>query len=236
MAGCAEGEFWDGLVGRCMACEMVCRHTHTHTHARCSDYCVSRRCRATTGHFYDQLLKQCFTCKQVCGSHPPECAAECQAQAPTVRVEVRPAVEAAVPGVSSRGSSVLGVCVLGGCVTLVVCSLSLLLLLLLHRRHAATRGQQRAQQPQQHTRQKGQDVEGQKGCWATETCVHCFPESGEATPTPHRLAEFHNPAPNGPLLPQDNCCHGNVVSPKQQSEKHSQSPLHIICSPEQNSL
>ncbi|XP_041941612.1 tumor necrosis factor receptor superfamily member 13B [Alosa sapidissima] len=238
MGGCMEGTFWDGLVQRCLPCEMVCQHanTHTHAHARCSDYCASHRCRATAGHFYDQLLKKCFSCGQVCGSHPPECVTECQAQTTAVSAVVSPVVEAAGPGVSSRGSSVLGVCVLGACVALIICSISLLLLLLLHRRHTATRGQQRAEQPQQHAHQKGQDVEGQQWCWATETCVHCFPESGKATPTPHRLAGFQNPTSNGPLLLQDNCCHANVDSPKQQSEKHSPSPVHIICSPEQNSL
>ncbi|XP_031434685.1 tumor necrosis factor receptor superfamily member 13B [Clupea harengus] len=247
---CREGEFWDGLVRKCMPCEMVCQQAHVP--ARCTDYCVSSRCRATADHFYDQLLKKCLSCALVCGTHPRECVTQCHAQTPIVSDLLRPAVVAAVPVWSSRGSSVLVFSLLGVCVLLLL-ACSICLALLLHRRHSATRGQQRAQQQLTHQRkQKGQDVEGQKWHWATETCVHCFPRSEEGTPTPHRLADSQNPptphrlagsqnpTPNGRLLQQDNCCYANGLSHRQQcesmSEKQRNSPLHIICSPAQDSL
>ncbi|XP_062331205.1 tumor necrosis factor receptor superfamily member 13B [Osmerus eperlanus] len=139
---CSEGNYWDGLVKRCISCQMVCKQTQ-HI-VRCTDYCVSQQCRAVSGQYYDRLLKKCLRCAEVCGSHPSECSHHCQTQGP-VQPSLSPVIDTALPTAPHRGhspprglphSAVLIYSLLGLCLVLLLCTLSLALVVVLRRARA----------------------------------------------------------------------------------------------------
>ncbi|XP_029540419.1 tumor necrosis factor receptor superfamily member 13B-like [Oncorhynchus nerka] len=170
--GCPEGHFWDGLVRKCLTCQMVCQQPHHHL--RCIEYCVSLGCKAVPGQYYDRLLKKCLTCAVVCGNHPSECSHQCQTQQPDLSATLRPVDGTVFQNPTTKGGSLLsGVpnsvilvySLLGFCLALLLLTLSLALLVLLRRasargpRPGATqssptqgRGSQEAQEPNQHSK------------------------------------------------------------------------------------
>uniref|UniRef100_A0AAY4D895 TNFR-Cys domain-containing protein n=1 Tax=Denticeps clupeoides TaxID=299321 RepID=A0AAY4D895_9TELE len=130
--GCPAGQYRDGLLRRCMPCQVVCQHPHGHA-GRC-----------------------------VCGHHPSECASMCEGKTVSCECILRPD-GAAVRTMDSRGSPGGAVLysLLGLCVMLLICSLSMALLVLL-RKGKGQRTQQEPsmdQQPNKHGRSsRGLDI------------------------------------------------------------------------------
>ncbi|XP_041714114.2 tumor necrosis factor receptor superfamily member 13B-like [Coregonus clupeaformis] len=169
--GCPEGHFWDGLVRKCLTCQMVCQQPQHHL--RCIEYCVSLGCKAVPGQYYDRLLKKCLRCAVVCGIHPSECSHQCQTQQPALSATLRPVDGTVFQNPTTRGgsllrglpnSAILVYSLLGLSLALLLLTLSLALLVLLRRAsargrrtgatqssHNQGRGSKEAQEPNQHS-------------------------------------------------------------------------------------
>ncbi|XP_036387959.1 tumor necrosis factor receptor superfamily member 13B [Megalops cyprinoides] len=202
-AHCGDGQFWDALVRQCLPCERACDQPYRRV--RCAEFCVSLRCHARAGSYYDRLLKRCMSCTELCGSHPAECAHACggeylpqqkvpaSAVSPTSLSETRPSLrQPPSPGLGGEHQGAVIYSLLGLCLAVLLCTLSLALLVLLWR----SRGGRGARSPPREAetseskhRPSSKDclmepvVEGwvqgaglQKKTRPTETCMHCFPE------------------------------------------------------------
>nr|XP_017213984.1 tumor necrosis factor receptor superfamily member 13B [Danio rerio] len=214
---CADGQFMDRLLIKCVSCDLRCAEPEPHK--QCAEYCEVWRCRAVSGQFYDALLKKCLQCSDLCGTHTPACEHICSDPPVTGR------------GRTVSGSPLLLYALLGVCVTVLMFSLSAAVLTLLMRRNKHT------QIPDEHKQQTSEDslvagsdeVSQEEGSVhhhhhhpqdrprATETCVYCF---SEHTARPHTLLQqAGDQDPESVPIPQDKC-----------------GALRIICSPTQTSL
>ncbi|KAG9333194.1 hypothetical protein JZ751_013367 [Albula glossodonta] len=135
--GCTDSQYWDRLLRQCMSCRTTCERQ---SQERCTEFCVSQRCRDKPGHFYDSLLKRCLLCTSLCGSHPAECAYACQTQPTTLRLMTSPLGDrTALQSSTTRGSSlhrgehhtIIIYSLLGLCLAALVCTLSVAVLVLL---------------------------------------------------------------------------------------------------------
>ncbi|XP_069012247.1 tumor necrosis factor receptor superfamily member 13B [Embiotoca jacksoni] len=218
---CFDDLFWDGLVKKCLHCDVVCRQPHVVS--RCTTYCESALCKALPGHFYDVLLKKCLRCADICGKHTAECSEHCQ----TVSTK-KPLLAVTARMSNSRGpaaledSAILLYSLLALSLVLLLTSLSLALAVFLRRRKVAAsepgpaegtdHRQECAVQPGQELgfpgRQSSKDYapsypanrEPSDDSIPTETCVcvHCFPDLtalGQTNGKPLRAPfSFYQPA------------------------------------------
>ncbi|XP_062859393.1 tumor necrosis factor receptor superfamily member 13B [Trichomycterus rosablanca] len=235
---CQGGQFWDGLVKKCMTCEMVCYKPEPPN--VCSDFCVAYECKIAPGHFYDSLLKKCLKCSELCGHHPTECSKECLSNPNPLGVSV-------VPQLITKGrgdvksvpySEVLVYSLLGLCFALLLSTMLMTVLVLLKRaRENRDMVEKKDQQPDEHT-------QSSKDCLmaaavtqevtvipdrlrATETCVCCFSEQARTQPTLYQQA-----VPQYSAHRQTNgSAHGHVSS---EACRRDDVPK-IICSPTQTS-
>ncbi|KAF4106970.1 tumor necrosis factor receptor superfamily member 13B [Onychostoma macrolepis] len=199
---CPEGQFMDRLLRECVSCSMICHDSVIPT--RCSQYCVSWRCKAVSGQFYDTLLKKCLKCSELCGSHPEACADACRSTG-AVFVTQRPDVGgSAVQLVPGRGRSVSGSALyseallyslLGLCIIVLMFTLTAAVLLLLKRAKHQQQLDTKKQQPSKHGQSSKDslmarvDEVSQEGSVtqerprATETCIYCFSEHADPLQT-----------------------------------------------------
>ncbi|CAB1311953.1 unnamed protein product [Coregonus sp. 'balchen'] len=239
--GCSEGYFWDGLVRKCLTCQMVCQQPHRHL--RCIEYCVSLGCKAVPGQYYDRLLKKCLRCAAVCGNHPSECSNQCQTQQPALIAILRPVDGNAFQNHTTRGgylprglpnSVILVYSLLGLCLALLLLTLSVALLVLLRRARAM--GPRPGATQNSHTQDCLMDpslpqlnsVTASRSSSPTETCVcvHCFPDLG----VPGRGEKKQRP----PLTLYQQAVPQDFHSPTRAP--HCGSSQRIICSPCQPSF
>ncbi|XP_056325873.1 tumor necrosis factor receptor superfamily member 13B [Danio aesculapii] len=214
---CADGQFMDRLLLKCVSCNLRCHEPQPHK--RCSEYCVAWRCRAVSGQFYDALLKKCLRCSDLCGTHTPACEHICSNP-----------VSVTGGGRTVSGSPLLLYALLGVCVTVLMFSLSAAVLMLLMRRnkHTQTTDEHKQQTSEDSLMPGSDEVSQEEGSVhhhhhpqdrprATETCVYCF---SEHTARPHTLLQqAGDQDPESVPIPQDKC-----------------GALRIICSPSQTSL
>ncbi|XP_051523269.1 tumor necrosis factor receptor superfamily member 13B [Myxocyprinus asiaticus] len=241
---CPQGQYLDMLVQKCMSCSMVCHKPVILT--RCSEYCVTWRCKAVSGQFYDTLLKKCFKCSELCGSHPSACSEACKNAA---AVTQRPIGVSAVQLFTTRGRSVsraelyseaLLYSLLGMCIVVLMCTLTAAIMVLLKRAKGHQQQEDtKNQQPNKHGQSskdslmaRAEDV-SQEGSViqdrpkATETCVYCF---SDHTMAPHVLYQQADQR-------QDNNHHENgLVNHTVNANYDKTRSFRIICSPTQTSM
>ncbi|XP_056092084.1 tumor necrosis factor receptor superfamily member 13B [Rhinichthys klamathensis goyatoka] len=238
---CGEGQYMDRLLRECVSCSLVC-HNNPVVLTRCSEYCVSWRCKAVSGQFYDRLLKKCLNCSEICGSHPPACSDACKMTPGPVGVS-------AVPPVTGRGrsgvhthtpalfSEALLFSLLGVCVTVLLFTLTTAILMLIRRaKHQQDTSKQQHNQHNQHNQHaqsskdslmtRAADVnqdQDQDRSRATETCVYCFSDHTVAPHTHYQQAG------------ENSSTHTHTHHPALTHSDKSR-PFRIICSPTQTSM
>ncbi|XP_048871608.1 tumor necrosis factor receptor superfamily member 13B [Brienomyrus brachyistius] len=251
---CHQGQYWDHLLRKCMSCQTQCAQPYRPE--KCNSFCVAIECKSVTGNFYDLLLKRCLRCSEVCGRHPLECSPTCSTKSTTLDLTKelldRPSVQiAASEGRPSSGveyHTVLIYCLLGVCLAMLLCTLTLAALVLLRR--ARVRKQAAVQKagdttPQEHDSSSRDRLLGaskpplKKASLPTETCVHCFPELRVPACRPEKEPPRQIPASTtlyqqasvtGPATRGSPCClQGGAPSLEKDR-------LRIICSPTQSSI
>ncbi|XP_010863669.1 tumor necrosis factor receptor superfamily member 13B isoform X2 [Esox lucius] len=215
--GCPEGHFWDGLVRVCVTCQMVCQQPHQHY--RCTEYCVSQRCKADPGQFYDRLLKKCMRCAVVCGSHPSECEDQCQTQLPALTPTLRITDESVLQKTNTRGgslpkglpnSAIMVYSALGLCLALLLLTMSGAMLVLLRaRRRGPQPGATRRKQTQGH----GDQPEGQQ-------------------PNKHSQSSEASSVPSLDCLPGQSLPRGNHVTAAGRSSCPTETCVCVHCFPD----
>ncbi|KAK1164743.1 hypothetical protein AOXY_G15133 [Acipenser oxyrinchus oxyrinchus] len=191
MGSCQDSEYWDSLVRTCILCKDMCDQRIIK--AKCTPVCEALRCTNTAGSYYDTLLRKCISCAEVCGQHPVQCGAACQgdtataAAAPSVWPPMRTALELQPTRmgrpVLEHYHAALIYSLLGVCLSVLLCTLSLAVFMMLRKR----------EEPCPRKKASGHTPASSKACLmesgslqgslsgrgtpeAVGTCGYCFPE------------------------------------------------------------